>query len=178
VLVTNYRDFVFLGQTPDGKPLKVEGYRLADSESEFWKTAAHPKKAAARHGEMFVEFATRALLHAAPIAAPEDVAWFLASYARDALARIGLHDLPALASVRTALEEALGLKFEGDKGEHFFRSTLVQTLFYGIFSAWVLWSKQNPAGVILSEVREAKNLSSSGGVNAGGPLDSEWAKTE
>jgi hypothetical protein len=43
-----------------------------------------------------------------------------------------------------ALEEALGLKFEGEKGEHFFRSTLVQTLFYGVFSAWVLWSKKHP----------------------------------
>jgi hypothetical protein len=42
------------------------------------------------------------------------------------------------------LEEALGLKFEGEKGEHFFRSTLVQTLFYGVFSSWVLWSKKNP----------------------------------
>ncbi len=51
-------------------------------------------------------------------------------------------DLPALAAVRTALEEALGIRFEGHKGDHFFRSTLVQTLFYGIFSAWVLWSKQ------------------------------------
>jgi hypothetical protein len=52
--------------------------------------------------------------------------------------------LPALAGVRKALEEALGLTFEGEKGEHFFRSTLVQTLFYGVFSAWVLWSKQHP----------------------------------
>jgi hypothetical protein len=47
--------------------------------------------------------------------------------------------------VRTALEEALGMKFEAEKGEHFFRSTLVQTLFYGVFSAWVLWHKENPA---------------------------------
>ena len=52
--------------------------------------------------------------------------------------------LPALATVRAALEQALGLKFEGEKGEHFFRSSLVQTLFYGVFSAWVLWSKENP----------------------------------
>ncbi|HVS88612.1 MAG TPA: type ISP restriction/modification enzyme [Candidatus Acidoferrum sp.] len=84
------------------------------------------------------------MLHAAPLAAPEDLAWFLASYARDALHRISLHDLPALATVRKALEEALGLAFEGEKGEHFFRSTLVQTLFYGVFSAWVLWAKQHP----------------------------------
>src|SRR5205807_269283 len=40
----------------------------------------------------------------------------------------------------------LGLRFEGSKGEHFFRSTLIQTLFYGVFSAWVLWSKQQPPG--------------------------------
>jgi hypothetical protein len=82
--------------------------------------------------------------HTAQLAAPEDVAWFLASYARDAKARIDGIELPSLATVRTALEEALGLKFEGEKGEHFFRSSLVQTLFYGIFSAWVLWAKRNP----------------------------------
>ena len=144
VLVTNYRDFVFVGQDPSGKPVKLETYRLADSEDAFWNAASHPKKTSDRHGEMFVEFAKRAMLHAAPLTTPQDLAWFLASYARDALARIGLHELPALAGVRKALEEALGLTFEGEKGEHFFRSTLVQTLFYGVFSAWVLWSKQHP----------------------------------
>jgi len=46
--------------------------------------------------------------------------------------------------VRSALEEALGLRFEGERGGHFFRSTLVQTLYYGVFSAWVLWNKQAP----------------------------------
>ena len=86
------------------------------------------------------------MLSAAPLAAPEDVAWFLASYARDARARIEGADLPALTAVREALEEALGMKFEGEKGEHFFRSTLVQTLFYGVFSAWVLWSEDRRAG--------------------------------
>jgi hypothetical protein len=38
----------------------------------------------------------------------------------------------------------LELGFEGDRGEHFFRSTLVQTLFYGVFSAWVLWHRSDP----------------------------------
>ena len=46
--------------------------------------------------------------------------------------------------MRLALEEALGVRFEGDKGTRFFRSTLVQTLFYGVFSAWVLWARQVP----------------------------------
>ena len=57
---------------------------------------------------------------------------------RDALARVGEHaSLPAFADLRSALQQALGLTFDGPKGEHLFRSTLVQTLFYGVFSAWV-----------------------------------------
>ena len=76
---------------------------------------------------------------------PKDVAWFLASYARDALFRVEQQkELPALQAVRSALEEALGMKFTEEKGEHFFRSTLVQTLFYGVFSAWVRWHKDVP----------------------------------
>ena len=46
--------------------------------------------------------------------------------------------------MRGALEEALGVRFEGDRGERFFHSTLVQTLFYGVFSAWVLWARRTP----------------------------------
>ena len=38
----------------------------------------------------------------------------------------------------------MGVRFEGDRGAAFFRSTLVQTLFYGVFSAWVLWARQTP----------------------------------
>ena len=36
------------------------------------------------------------------------------------------------------------MRFEGEKGARFFHSTLVQTLFYGVFSAWVLWARQMP----------------------------------
>ena len=54
-------------------------------------------------------------------------------------------DTPQLTTLRTALEEALGVRFEGDKGTRFFYSTLVQTLFYGVFSAWVLWARQAPS---------------------------------
>jgi hypothetical protein len=36
----------------------------------------------------------RVMLHAAPLADPRDVAWFLASYARDAKARMAAADLP------------------------------------------------------------------------------------
>ncbi|MBI3665336.1 MAG: N-6 DNA methylase [Acidobacteria bacterium] len=144
VLVTNYRDFVLVGRDAEGNAVKLEAYRLAAGEAAFWSATAHPRRTAETHGERFTEYLKRVLVQGAPLEAPEDVAWFLASYAREARARVERADLPGLAAVRSALEEALGLKFEGSKGEHFFRSTLVQTLFYGVFSAWVLWSKQHP----------------------------------
>jgi hypothetical protein len=144
VLVSNYRDFVLVGQDASGQAVKLEIYRLADNEVDFWAGARHPRRMAQEEGERFIEYLKRVMLHAAPLTGPADVAWFLASYARDAKARLEGKDLPALTGLRTALEESLGLKFEGDKGDHFFRSTLVQTLFYGVFAAWVLWHKKNP----------------------------------
>jgi hypothetical protein len=148
VLVTNLRDFLLVGQDAEGNQVKLEAYHLAPSEADFWREAAHPRRLATAHGERFLEYLKRVMLQAAPLAAPKDVAWFLASYARDAKARIEGVALPALDTLRAALEEALGLKFEGtkadpEKGEHFFRSTLVQTIFYGVFSAWVLWHKKH-----------------------------------
>ena len=144
VLITNYRDFILLGQDREGNPVKLETFRLAPNEADFWQGTAHPRKMAKDLGERFLEYLKRVMLHAAPLASPKEVAWFLASYARDAKARIEGIELPALSHLRAALEEALGLKFEGEKGEHFFRSSLIQTVFYGIFSAWVLWSKKHP----------------------------------
>jgi hypothetical protein len=144
VLVTNYRDFVLVGEDADSKPAKLETFRLAESEAAFWKATSKPLEWAESHGERFTEYLKRVMLHAPQLADPEDVAWFLASYARDAKARMAAFDLPALSTVRTAMEEALGMTFEGEKGEHFFRSTLVQTLFYGVFSAWVLWNRSHP----------------------------------
>jgi hypothetical protein len=145
VLVTNYRSFLLLKRGDNGKPVRLESFQLAPNEKSFWVVAGQPRKAANELGERFIEYLKRVMLHAAPLNNPKDVAFFLASYARDARVRVeAAKDLPQLAAVRGALEEALGMKFEAEKGEHFFRSTLVQTLFYGVFSAWVLWHKEKP----------------------------------
>jgi hypothetical protein len=144
VLVTNYRDFILVSKGTNNKAKILERYTLATTEGEFWQKVADPKTFAELHTERFGEYLRRAMMHAAPLTRPEDVAWFLASYARDARARIeAAKQLPALEEVRKALETGLGLSFAGDKGEHFFRSTLVQTLFYGLFSAWVLWAEDH-----------------------------------
>ena len=145
VLVTNTRDFVLLGEDAEGRPARLETFRLADSADAFESRLQTPRRFANEAGPALGEYLCRALSHRAALVEPRDLAWLLASYARDGLARVeAAGDAPSLNSVRSALEEALGVRFEGERGAAFFRSTLVQTLFYGVFSAWVLWARQTP----------------------------------
>ena len=153
VLVTNLRDFVLVGADASGDPAKLETFRLAENADDFWRRLEKPRAFARDVGAGLGEYLCRALSHRAALVEPKDLAWLLASYARDGLARVeAAGDAPPLVTVRSALEEALGMRFEGERGERFFRSTLIQTLFYGIFSAWVLWSRQekNSDGPLLA----------------------------
>jgi len=147
VLVTNLRQFVLMGVDAEGQPIELESYTLAENEAEFWALTEHPRRADRAHSERFLDYLARAFLLPAPLDAPKDVAWFLASYARETRARISqamkTGDFPELTEIRRDLEETLGIDFQGRKGDHFFRATLVQTLFYGLFSAWVLWHQKH-----------------------------------
>ena len=146
VLVTNTRDFVLVGMDAAGRPSKLETFRLADSAEAFDHRLEKPRAFAHDVGAGLGEYLSRVLSHRAVLAEPKDLAWLLASYARDGLARVeAAGDAPSLKAVRSALEEALGVRFEGEKGARFFHSTLVQTLFYGVFSAWVLWARRTPS---------------------------------
>jgi len=146
VLVTNLREFVLLGEDAAGRETPLESFTLAASEADFARKLEHPQAFARELGAGLGEYLCRALSHRAALAEPKDLAWLLASYARDGLARVeAAGDAPSLKAVRSALEDALGIRFEGRKGARFFHSTLVQTLFYGIFSAWVLWSRADSA---------------------------------
>jgi hypothetical protein len=138
VLITNFRQFRLLERAPSGTVQILERYNLAATPADLWNA---PLSAFAKHKDLLPDFLARVMLHRAPLVQPKDVAWLLASYAREARARAEDHPLRSFDAVKTALQESLGMRFEGEKGEHFFRSTLVQTLFYGIFSAWVLWRR-------------------------------------
>ena len=143
VLVTNFRDFVLLGEDAQGRPCKLETFRLAPSAAEFEQRLQKPRAFAKRQGTALGEYLRRALAHRATITEPQDLAHLLASYARDGLARLETAaDAHALEPFRSALQDALGVRFDGGAGARFFHSTLVQTLFYGVFSAWVLWHRQ------------------------------------
>ena len=142
VLVTNLREFTLIGPSADGAETTLEAFRLAASGADFDRRLQRPRAFARDAGAALGEYLCRALAHGAALAEPKDLAWLLASYARDGLARVtAAGDSPALGALRAALEDALGVRFEGERGARFFRSTLVQTLFYGVFSAWVLWSR-------------------------------------
>ena len=146
VLVTNLREFRLVGPDATRGQTTLEAFRLAETAAEFHRKLEKPRAFAQEVGGRLVEYLARVLSYSAALTEPKDLAWLLASYARDGLARVEAADeAAAFESLRTALEEALGIRFEGDRGKRFFHSTLVQTLFYGVFSAWVLWARSNPS---------------------------------
>ena len=145
VLVTNQRAFALVAPDAADGQKTLETFVLAASEDQFARKLTTPRAFAGEMAPGFVEYLIRALSHRAALVDPKDLAWLLASYARDGLARVeAAVGAPSLAAVRAALEEALGVRFKGNRGTRFFHSTLVQTLFYGVFSAWVLWARHLP----------------------------------
>ena len=67
VLVTNYRDFVLIGQDGNGQPVTLETYRLAKNEAEFWQKAKNPKQFAEEQEEQVTEYLKRVMLQSASI---------------------------------------------------------------------------------------------------------------
>jgi N-6 DNA Methylase len=141
VLATNLWQFRLLASTG----AVIETFDIASDEAAFWKLSAASRPDTLR--ERFEAFITRCLLTKAPLRRPSDVAFFLASYAREALGRLSERaKLPGLAGLRKGMEDALGIRFDAKDGERLFRSTLVQTLFYGLFSAWVVHARAGKTG--------------------------------
>ncbi|NJL55287.1 N-6 DNA methylase [bacterium] len=146
-LVTNYYQFVLVTRDAQtGLPVIEERYDLTTNANTFWESVKQPRVLAQQHETALREYLMRVMRRNAPLSTPQDVAWILASYAREARARMeaGGTDLTALNTIREQLEAALGVRFQDETAEEFFRSTLVQTLFYGLFSAWVLWHEKHP----------------------------------
>jgi len=95
-----------------------------------------------------IEIVERSVTDYAPIADPADLAKVLARQARDAKDRLP-EDLRPVRPLLDDYRQALGLAFDIDdeRGDRFFRSSLVQTAFYSLFAAWVLWDKDADATV-------------------------------
>lgn len=140
VLVTNLREFVLVVRNEATNEAQLERrYRLAASSESFWSAA--PGALAREHEHGLADFLVGVLARPAPIIRPSGLADDLARHAREARRRLSQHSMNELSLLQAAFEESLGLRFEDEKGERFFRSSLVQTLFYGLFSGWMLWQR-------------------------------------
>ena len=143
VLVTNLREFLLQEAGENGERQTLESFTLAESEEEFDIIIRRRDVDTRRVRAGLGEFLFRALSHHAALAEPRFLAVQLASYARDALARVeAAAASPRLGTLRAEIEKALRSQFRDEDGDQLFRSTLVQTLFYGVFSAWVLWARK------------------------------------
>ena len=85
VLVTNYREFLLVGEDGSGQTARLESFVLAPDAASFWQNAAHPGKSGKADARPFIDYLTRVLGHKASLVEPRDVAWPLAFFARDAL---------------------------------------------------------------------------------------------
>jgi hypothetical protein len=115
VLITNLREFRLLQLSASGAVQILERYTLASTPADLWQAAL---SSFAKHKDLLPDFLARVMLYRAPLAQPKDVAWLLASYAREARARAEDHPLRSFDAVKRALQESLGMRFEGEKGEH------------------------------------------------------------
>jgi hypothetical protein len=79
----------------------------------------------------------------AAIRTPQMLARVLAHQARRAKAALPRELGVTLKGLREDFGKSLGIRFEGDDGEEFFRSSLVQTVFYSMFAGWALKRSHN-----------------------------------
>ena len=112
VLATNTRDLALVGGNVSGQPARPETLSLAATADEFSRRLETPRAFASEVGTGLAEFLARAMAHRTTLTESKDLAWLLASYARDGLARVEASGANG-AVVRTALEQALGVRFEG-----------------------------------------------------------------
>jgi len=113
VLITNLREFRLLQLSLSSAVQTLELYTLAATPTDLWQAAL---SSFAKHKDLLPDFLARVMLYRAPLAQPKDVAWLLASYAREARARAEDHPLRSFDDVKRALQESLGMRFEGEKG--------------------------------------------------------------
>jgi hypothetical protein len=116
--------------------------RVLEHAVELWPSVSAMKQGKAIPDaaieELFLLLET-AVTRYAPIAEPESLAKILARQAKRAKAQLPPQFTQAVRGLADDFGKALGVSFEGEEGEEFFRSSLIQTVFYGLFAGWTLW---------------------------------------
>ena len=164
VLLCNVRGFGLLSCDPSftrekGKPVPP-AKRVLEKTVDLWSAvSASTTKVQVESSAVteLISIITRAVTDLARIASPADLAKILARQARDAKASMP-DDLKPVKPLLDDYRLALGLAFavDDEKGASFFRSSLVQSIFYALFAAWILWDKEADANSSF-EVEDAHN---------------------
>lgn len=149
VLISNVRGFGLLVCDPsyvrDGVTPVPAAKRVLEKTVDLWSAISGGAKPKVDPDAVtaLIEIITRAATDLARIGAPADLAKVLARQARDAKDALP-EDLKPLKPLLEDYRQALGLAFDVDdeKGARFFRSSLVQSVIYALFAAWILWDKQ------------------------------------
>ena len=152
VLLCNVRGFGLLISDPafirDGSTPVPPEHRVLEKTVDLWSGVVGGTKPKVDPETIIalVDIVTRAVTDLASIAAPADLAKILARQAREAKNALP-EDLKPLKPLLDDYHHALGLAFDVDdeKGARFFRSSLVQSVFYSLFAAWILWDKEADA---------------------------------
>lgn len=148
VLISNVRGFGLLTCTPgyarDPDVPVPPAQRELGIRVDLWTAAAAgTERVDEAEAGRLVEIVTVAVTEHAAIASPADLAKILARQARNAKDAIP-DDLEPIRPLLDDYRQALGLAFDIDdeKGARFFRSSLVQAVFYSLFAAWILWDRE------------------------------------
>lgn len=143
VVLCNVRGFGLLTALPDAPTGAVEpAFRRLEHVVELWPSLTAMKEARPISNEVcqeLVDLIETAVTRFASIAEPESLAQILARQARRAKAGLPKQFTAAVQDLLDDFGKALGISFEGEEGEEFFRSSLIQTAYYGLFAGWALW---------------------------------------
>ena len=144
VLVSNVRGFGLLTVRRDslrGTTIPPAD-RVLEHIVELWPSTSaleQGRRIPANAVEELYLLVETAVTRYAPIAEPESLAKILARQAKRAKVQLPAQFTQAVQGLAEDFGKALGVTFEGEDGEEFFRSSLVQTVFYGLFAGWTLW---------------------------------------
>jgi len=145
VIVSNVRGFGLLTMRADFSRTQkrvAPADRVLEHVVELWpsKSSMEQRRAISPDAaeDLYLLLETAVTRHA-PIAEPESLAKILARQAKRAKAQLPAEFTHAVQGLAEDFGKALGVTFEGEEGEEFFRSSLIQTVFYGLFAGWTLW---------------------------------------
>ena len=146
VLLSTVREFAIVTAGPRRRERRISApARQIGGIVELWPTVHQLRDGApipTQRGVELAELLEDALTRHTPIASPETLARVLARQARRAMQSLPEQFTSAVSSLRDDFANGLGISFDGEEGEHFFRSSLIQTVYYGLFAGWLLHSNE------------------------------------